>query len=194
MGEFKLTQRQIKLLGHVQRLHNKHTQKRKFDERPYWTHPLSVARIVEPYGDKYHIEVALLHDIIEDTPYTEDDVHRLLRTYGYNAQEANAISYSVVELTDVFTHEAYPEHNRTTRKLLEANRLSSVSALAQTVKYADLIHNSRTIILGNLGFAKIYLEEKKHLLQVMDDGNIPLHKKAWRTLRDSLEFLKLKGK
>lgn len=53
-------------------------QKRKSGE-PYITHPLAVAQIVaeELRLDSESIEAALLHDVIEDTAATEEQVAKL---------------------------------------------------------------------------------------------------------------------
>ena len=53
-------------------------QKRKSGE-PYIIHPIAVARIVagELRLDSESIEAALLHDVIEDTPATHEDIARL---------------------------------------------------------------------------------------------------------------------
>ena len=53
-------------------------QKRK-DGSPFITHPLNVAQIVaeELHLDSESIEAALLHDTIEDTDATHEDVARL---------------------------------------------------------------------------------------------------------------------
>ena len=53
-------------------------QKRKSGE-PYIIHPLAVAQIVAESLklDSESIEAALLHDVIEDTPATHEDLSRL---------------------------------------------------------------------------------------------------------------------
>jgi hypothetical protein len=48
-------------------------------------------------------------------------------------------------------------------------------AEAQTIKLADLISNSRSIMAHDPAFAKTYLEEKRLLLAVMTRGDAGLH-------------------
>jgi hypothetical protein len=84
----------------------------------------------------------------------------------------------VVELTDVYTKEAYPKLNRRTRKAKEIERLISISPEAQTIKYADIIDNAKEIGKADAGFAPVYLRECKIILQKLDKGNQPLHEQA----------------
>jgi hypothetical protein len=51
-------------------------------------------------------------------------------------------------------------------------------AAAQTVKLADLIANSRSIMAHDPAFAKIYLEEKRMLLEVLTRGDATLMARA----------------
>jgi len=167
----KLTEKQNKLLEFVKECHTH--QIRKYTGEPYWTHPYEVAKMVQkiPYG----VEVALCHDLIEDTTCTLPVLILKLDEIGYNLYEKYKISASVMELTDVYTTEAFPGDNRSRRKTLEAARLSTISPLAQSVKYADLIHNTSSICENDMGFAPIYLSEKKAILKGMRDGDFDLY-------------------
>lgn len=53
-------------------------QQRKATGRPYIWHPLAVGRLLADYGYPEHVVVAgLLHDTVEDTSVTLDDLDRL---------------------------------------------------------------------------------------------------------------------
>src|SRR3546814_13925981 len=78
------------------------------------------------------LAAALLHDTIEDTSVTQEDINR---------EFGPTIAKLVMELTDQ-CHEG----NRAARKSAEAVRLSSVSRDAQTIKLADFISNTRSIL------------------------------------------------
>ena len=56
-----------------------HKDQNRKDGSPYVTHPLAVAQILaeELHLDSESIEAALLHDTIEDTAVTHEDVARL---------------------------------------------------------------------------------------------------------------------
>ena len=52
-------------------------QVRRYDGAPYIYHPIAVSEIVRTFGgSKEMIAAALLHDTVEDTPATLDDVRR----------------------------------------------------------------------------------------------------------------------
>ncbi len=62
----ELTERQWALFDYVKEMHG--GQKRKYTGAPYYTHLLSVADRVEQYVQNgYETEIALCHDLIEDT-------------------------------------------------------------------------------------------------------------------------------
>lgn len=142
-------------------------QKRKYTDQDYITHPIEVASIVkEQGGDDNMIYAALLHDVLEDTPVT----HAELRTILHNIlsiQSAEDVLSLVVELTDVYTKEDFPQMNRKMRKEFEALRLAYVSDRAKAIKRADIEHNSESIMEHDSKFAKVFLEEKKNLLEKM---------------------------
>lgn len=184
----ELFKRQKVLLEFVKREHG--DQKRKYTGAPYWTHVYSVAERVSelvPEG----IEIALCHDLLEDTACTYERLHGFLSANGYNQAEASQVTDGVVELTDVFVKENYPEWNRKTRKKKEAERLSRIGPLSQSVKYADLIDNSLSIVEHSSSFAKTYLLEKVEILDGMRLGNIHLLIEACALLHKGLKELGL---
>ena len=167
----KLSGRQKILLQYVKDSHGE--QKRKYTGEPYWNHVYSVAKIIseiEPKG----IEIALCHDLFEDTEVQMPDLLRFLTHSGYSNEESLFIVSGVNDLTDVYTKENYPILNRKERKRLEAERLGKVCELSQSVKYADLIDNTKSITEHDAGFAKVYLSEKRQMLDQMRRGNFGL--------------------
>jgi (p)ppGpp synthase/HD superfamily hydrolase len=170
----KLTAKQQLLLNQVKKLH--YGQERKYNGLPYWTHPYEVAELlfnnIGPTMD-FMIEIAFLHDILEDQKFRCDEIQmiNLLKICGYSYFDGMYITRAVIELTDVYTRENCPQMNRELRKEREAERLWNVSAVAQTVKYADLIHNTGSIVLGDPKFAVVYLREKRNILRFMSNGH-----------------------
>ena len=167
-----LTSKQQSLLEFVKSQHG--SQVRKYTGEPYWTHPLSVSNILMDKGLFEMIEVALCHDLFEDTKCNFDSLYKELIRLGYDNIKSYRICKNVQELTDVFTHEDYPYMNRLKRKQKEAERLGKVSFIAQTVKYADLMDNTKSIVENDKEFAEVYLKEKRDMLNVMTSGDSDL--------------------
>lgn len=150
-------------------------QQRKYTGEPYWHHPAAVAELVAQVAgaSEEMIAAAYLHDVVEDTSVTLDDI---MFEFGV------VVSGYVLELTDYYVD---PEMgNRAHRKALERERLTHISPQAQTIKYADLIDNTRSIVVRDPGFAKVYMAEKQALLDVMQAGDIRLYAQAKALLDD----------
>lgn len=141
-------------------------QLRKYTGEPYIHHPLEVAHILREAGinDDAILSAAVLHDVLEDTKVSARDLELLF---------PRGVVRMVMELT-----EPVNEGNRAARKSIEAVRLSAISPEAQTIKYADLISNTRSIGRHDKGFAKVYLKEKWNLLRLMRGGDKLLRIKA----------------
>ena len=142
-------------------------QKRKYTGEPYIVHPIEVSQIVRtvPHTNAM-VAAAILHDVIEDTEATYDDV---VVNFGV------VIADLVNELTDVSKPE---DGNRAVRKALDRAHLAKASADAQTIKLADIISNSKDIKENDPSFAKVYIPEMKALLEVLDKGDSELMKQA----------------
>lgn len=144
------------------------SQKRKYTGEPYIVHPAEVASIVAsvPGSTPDMVAAAWLHDVIEDTGCTFTDVHM---AFGID------IATLVGWLTDVSKPE---DGNRAKRKAMDREHTAQAPAEAQTIKLADLISNSRSIMAHDPEFAKTYLAEKRMLLEVMTKGDRGLHAEA----------------
>ena len=131
-------------------------QTRKYTGEPYVVHPMEVASIVESVGGtETMVAAALLHDVLEDTGVTVDVLEE---------QFGSEVTNLVLWLTDISKPE---DGNRSTRKALDRQHSAAAPAAAQTIKVADLISNSRSIVAHDPGFAKVYLEEKRLLLDLL---------------------------
>jgi len=181
----KLTEKQTLLFDFVKQQHGE--QVRKYTGEPYWHHLLSVATIVSEY-EPTAIEIALCHDLFEDTNCSQDELFTHLCLCGYDSDSNDNIIDAVIELTDEFTNDGYPSLNRKKRKSEEAKRLGGISSIAQSVKYADLIDNTSSIVQHDKGFAKIYLEEKKEILSLMRSGHPDLLRRCENVLEEALEL------
>jgi (p)ppGpp synthase/HD superfamily hydrolase len=104
------------------------------------------------------IAAAWLHDVYEDTRFIPPTL-----TNQFNAE----VDQLVIELTNVFTKEAYPDRNREQRKASEIARLAGISPQAQIIKLCDRIDNLRTIGAKDRGFALLYCDESDALTEVL---------------------------
>jgi (p)ppGpp synthase/HD superfamily hydrolase len=147
-------------------------QKRKYTGEPYIVHPIAVSAKVKEIGGSMEMQAAaLLHDVIEDTDVSVDELGQFLFCTVAVKDSAEDILDMVIDLTDEFEKVKYPDLNRKTRKAKEADRLSRASADAQTVKYCDLFDNTLSITEYDPKFSKVYLKEKAVLLEAMKDGD-----------------------
>ena len=174
----KLTGRQRVLLQFVKDSHGE--QKRKYTHEPYWNHVYAVAEIISTSADRHlnGIEIALCHDLFEDTDVQMPELLRFLLQNGYTNKESIFIISGVDDLTDVYIKDDYPIFNRKERKILEAERLGAINTVSQSVKYADLMDNTKSIVQYDTAFAKVYLNEKSYILKLMRKGDFILLKKC----------------
>lgn len=153
-------------------------QKRKYSGDPYVVHPITVADIVgEHTGRDDLVAAALLHDVIEDCDVVADE---LVVLFG------REIAGIVVELTDVYTKEDYPDKNRKARKRLEASRLALASQEAQIIKIADMLDNSRHMDPTD-EFVDVYADEKTYLLDLIGSAHPGLAEEARSALHELVE-------
>jgi (p)ppGpp synthase/HD superfamily hydrolase len=147
-------------------------QKRKYTGEPYIVHPAEVAKIVAgvPGATPDMVAAAWLHDVVEDTGCTFTDIHM---AFGID------IATLVGWLTDVSKPE---DGNRAVRKAIDREHTAAAPAEAQTIKLADLISNSRSIMAHDPEFARVYLAEKRALLEVMTRGDAGLHERAMQQI------------
>jgi guanosine-3',5'-bis(diphosphate) 3'-pyrophosphohydrolase len=154
-------------------------QVRKYTGKPYITHPCMVAHIVKSVP---HVEeqvcAAYLHDVLEDTDCTLEEIR---------SQFGGFIALMVDELTDSCTGCAkHPGENRQQRKARDRARLRDALPETKTVKLADLIDNSSSIMKYDPNFAKVYLREKRLLLdEALVGGDPTLWARADQIVRGS---------
>ena len=141
-------------------------QKRKGTGEDYITHPAGLVRLLRgvPHSDNM-LAAAWLHDTVEDTNATFADVR---------AQFGVEVLGLVKELTKVDIENS----TRDTRHQDDLKRLGAASAEAQTVKLADIIHNTQNVREVDPLFADVYLAEKAKVLDVLTKGDATLMKVA----------------
>jgi (p)ppGpp synthase/HD superfamily hydrolase len=148
-------------------------QKRKYTGEIYSVHLAGVARIVASVPhDPEMLAAAWLHDVVEDTSVTPQQ----LRT-----EFPSRVVAIVLELTDCDGSIG----NRAFRKAHDRSRLASSSVAAKTIKLADLIDNTSSIVEHDKTFARVYLDEKALLLPCLKGGDATLWDRAYATLQDA---------
>jgi guanosine-3',5'-bis(diphosphate) 3'-pyrophosphohydrolase len=161
-------------------------QKRKYSGERYFAHVLRVMNTCYLHWNTLPIlAAALLHDVLEDTKVTENEMREFLHSIMVPDDAEHTLSI-VIELTDVYTKKQFPELDRRERKLEERERLISVSPEAQTIKYADIIDNSMNVVEHDPGFARVFLKEYRDLLREMNKGEQVLYREAVKTVVDCL--------
>lgn len=126
-----------------------HYWTRRDSGEPYLTHPISVAAILAEVGvDSSIIAAALLHDVVEDTEYTLEDI----------ADKCGKLIARYVDAVTSVHKQFEASHNRSDciydkaeldaksfEKLVEAVSADPRMVFALYIKAADRIHNLRTI-------------------------------------------------
>lgn len=165
-------------------------QRRKYSGEKYIVHPIRVMKICQSFHDQLDVHAAaLLHDVLEDTPVTEEEMAMFLKTVMPDQLAVSTLRL-VVELTDVYTKKAYPALKRLARKELEIKRLSLISSEGQTIKYADVFDNTKDLLLNDPDFATVYLRESSQLLKQMNRGNQVLYRQVVSLVEDGKVLLK----
>lgn len=138
-------------------------QRRKYTGNPYTDHLAEVAGIVATVASDHmgqHLEAAYatawLHDCVEDQNVSLQEVED---RFGVLV----AIGVSGLSDTEI--------GNRATRKAASRQRLSMCAPWIQTIKCADLISNTASIVQHDPKFAAVYLEEKRLLLDVLRNAD-----------------------
>jgi len=135
-------------------------QFRKYTNEPYINHPMAVAEIIKSLGYSEEIvSAALLHDVVEDCNVPLEEI---------KSRFGERVADLVEMVTDVSKHE---HGNRAIRKEIDKNHIARADHYGKTIKLADLIHNTMSITKHDKSFAKIYLQEKERLLEVLGEGN-----------------------
>lgn len=153
----------------------KHGQQKRASGDPYISHPLEVAAILtDMHLDESTIAVALLHDTIEDTSATRDEIDTL---FGEDIGRL-VEGLTKIKKLDLVSRKAKQAENL--RKLLLA---ISDDVRVLLVKLADRLHNMRT--LGHMP-----LEKRARISEETMDIYAPLAgRMGMHDMREELEEL-----
>ena len=167
---------QIKAAYEYARKH--HGEQMRRDGSPYITHPIQVAQIVaEMRLDSESIIAALLHDCIEDTDSTYEDIAKL---FGVTVAD---IVDGVTKLTRVKYSTMEEEQMENLRKMLFA---MSRDIRVILIKIADRLHNMRTMEYQTPE------KQKKKAFETMEIYAPIAHRLGMQKVKWELEDLSLK--
>jgi guanosine-3',5'-bis(diphosphate) 3'-pyrophosphohydrolase len=139
------------------------------------SHPLNVARILAESGfEPNTVAAALLHDVVEDTPVSLDE---LKENFG---DEITALVDGVTKLDRIEFHSREAQQAATLRKMIIA-MASDIRVLV--IKIADRLHNMRTI-------KALPVEKMRRVSQETLDIYAPLaHRLGMQEFKSELEDL-----
>ncbi|MEN9286379.1 MAG: pyrophosphokinae [Actinomycetota bacterium] len=141
----------------------------------YISHPLAVARVVADIGlDEASIVAALLHDAVEDTELTLDDI-----TQAFGAEVASIVD-GVTKLDRLQFDSQEAQQAATMRKMLVA---MARDLRVLIIKLSDRLHNMRTL-------ASSPAEKQQRVAQETLDIYAPLaHRLGMQEIKQQLEDL-----
>ncbi len=155
-----------------------HGAQLRWDGTPYITHPIQVAQIVaEMRLDSESILAALLHDCIEDTDSTYEDI---AKRFGVTVAD---IVDGVTKLTRVKYSTMEEEQMENLRKMLFA---MSRDIRVILIKIADRLHNMRTMEY------QTPVKQKKKAFETMEIYAPIAHRLGMQKIKWELEDLSLK--
>ena len=156
----------------------KHGDQRRASGIPYILHPTSVACILAELGmDSQSVAAALLHDVVEDTPVTLDEIVKLF------GQEIAGLIDGVTKLGKIPYSSREEQQAENIRKMLIA---MSNDIRVIIIKLADRLHNMRTL--------ECMKEQHRRdkALEVMEVYAPIAHRLGIRQIKEELEDLSIR--
>lgn len=121
-----------------------------------WPHFISPDEAVEL------VVTAVLHDTVEDTPTTIQDIED-----GFGVVVATFVEWlTKPEYND-------PKPNRAWRKKYEREALAKAPLEVRVIKIVDRLDNISDLDTLDVGFQKLYLRESIELMEALDKGDLP---------------------
>jgi (p)ppGpp synthase/HD superfamily hydrolase len=153
-----------------------HADQRRHDGEPYINHCIRVATLVSqsPWATYDMVSAAVLHDIVEDTIWTIDEVYAIF---------GNSVGFLVKALTDTKD----PALNRAERHAVYLKQLVVSTPAVQTIKMADICDNTTDLAtLKTPEFRLQYAHEQLTRINGLDRADPQLTARATRQIADFL--------
>lgn len=168
----------MEMINKAYRLANgAHEGQMRLSGEPYIIHPLAVACILVELGmDSESVVGGLLHDVVEDTDYTLEDIRKM-----FNQQVANLID-GVTKLGKIPYSSREEQQAENIRKMLIA---MSEDIRVIIIKLADRLHNMRTLEF------KPPQKQRDTALESMEVYAPIAHRLGIRAVKEELEDLSL---
>ncbi len=155
-----------------------HQGQKRLSGEPYIIHPLAVACILVELGmDSESVVGGLLHDVVEDTDYTLEDIRKL-----FGKEIANLID-GVTKLGKIPYSSREEQQAENIRKMLIA---MSEDIRVIIIKLADRLHNMRTLEF------KPPQKQRDTALESMEVYAPIAHRLGIRAVKEELEDLSLR--
>ncbi|MCT4575401.1 MAG: HD domain-containing protein [Alphaproteobacteria bacterium] len=172
MNELKITSDRIKqALALATEAHKGAFRKAGDGKTPYVSHPIEVASIIQQYHPENENAIigALLHDTVEDTDVTFEDIEEM---FGVEV-------YSIIkEVTDDESDLQHlpKDELKKVRRQRQVDNLKNISFEAQLIRLGDKISNVSTIASVNKGpeWQQEYLNFVKDVYEELKDINSPM--------------------
>ena len=156
----------------------KHEGQKRSTGEPYYTHPFNVALIIVSLGmDSKAIAAALLHDVVEDTDATLDDIKR---EFG---EEVALLVDGVTKIGRLNFSTKEQQQAESLRKMLIA---MGQDIRVIIIKLADRLHNMRTID------AMTPQKQRDKSVETLEIYAPIAHRLGIRSVKEELEDLALK--
>lgn len=163
---------------YASKAHAEAGQRRKYTDEPYIVHSAAVVELVRSVSHNENmLAAAWLHDTVEDTACTLDDIR-------------SHFGDTIATLVDMLTHRDGAEgQSRVARKVAHFQHSQRANPEAQTIKLADIIDNTRSIVQYAPQFARVYLVEKRVQTGHLTAGDATLLQQAERIIEQGIRQL-----
>lgn len=155
-----------------------HAGQKRWTNEEYYIHPLSVAKIIISMGlDSKSVAACLLHDVVEDTKATVEDIKELF------GDEVALLVDGVTKIGKISINSKEQEQAESLRKMLIA---MGKDIRVIIIKLADRLHNMRTLdaIPEN--------KQREKSLETLEIYAPIAHRLGIRSLKEELEDLAIK--